>query len=233
MSDKSYIFPPPPVRSVSIKGHTKVYPVNRIFCVGRNYHAHAIEMGDAVDKTRREPFYFMKDASALVLSGSAIDYPPGTENLHYEMELVVAIGKEGFQIDEAKADEYIYGYAAGLDLTRRDLQAVAREHGRPWDLGKNFESAAVLSPIAAIAETGVLAGARIELSLNGTIKQSADINMMIWSIPEILAHLSRFYRLVPGDLIYTGTPEGVGPVTRGDKISGFVEGVAEIELGIK
>lgn len=233
MSHESYIFPPPPVRRVSIKGHAQAYPVNRIFCVGRNYHAHAIEMGDAVDKTKREPFYFLKDSSALVPSGSAIDYPPGTANLHYEMELVVAIGKDGFQIEEAKADEYIYGYAAGLDLTRRDLQKVARENGRPWDLAKNFEAAAVLSPIASKADTGPLENARIELSVNGETKQSSNINMMIWSIPETLAHLSRFYHLVPGDLICTGTPEGVGPVGPGDKITGFVEGVAELELAIK
>lgn len=233
VSNESYIFPPSPVPSVSIVGRSEAYPINRIFCVGRNYHAHALEMGDAVDKTKREPFYFMKDASALVTSGSTIDYPPGTANLHYEMELVVAVGKPGFQIDEANADDYIYGYAAGLDMTRRDLQKVARENGRPWDIAKNFEMSAVLSPIVAKEDIGIVESANIELSLNGEVKQSSNTSLMIWSLPELLAHLSRFYHLQPGDLIYTGTPEGVGAVKSGDRIYGVIEGVAEVELAIK
>lgn len=233
MTHESYLFAPRPVISASIKGSTQRYSVNRIFCVGRNYMAHAIEMGASVDKAKQDPFYFMKDATAVVHSGSTIDYPPGTANLHYEMELVVAIGQEGFCIDESNAHDYIYGYAAGLDMTRRDLQFAARESGRPWDLAKNFENAAVLSHIVPKADAGSVQSTDIELRVNDELKQSSNTSLMIWSIPEILAHLSTFYHLVPGDLIYTGTPEGVGPVASGDKIAGSIKGVAAVDLCIR
>lgn len=216
-----------------IKGSNVRYPVNRIFCVGRNYHAHAAEMGTSVDKTTMEPFYFTKHPSSLVLSGATIAYPPQTGNYHYEMELVVAIGKAGFEINENEADNYIYGYACGLDMTRRDLQLKARETGRPWDLGKDFEESAVLSPIVAKSEVGNIDNATIELRVDGVIKQQSTIAHLIWNTREIIAHLSKFYHLQQGDLIYTGTPEGVGPVVKGNQITGSVSGVGTIALTIR
>jgi len=209
-----------------------LFPVHRIFCVGRNYHAHAAEMGVAVDKSTQEPFYFMKDASSYVASGSSIDYPPQTANYHYEMEFVVAIGKEGFNVSEAEAEEIIFGYACGLDMTRRDLQLKARETGRPWDLGKDFEESAILAPIVQISKTGAIHEGKIELAVNGKTKQSSDLNLLIWNVREIIAHLSKFYHLQPGDLIYTGTPDGVGPVIQGDKITGSITNVGNIELTV-
>lgn len=215
-----------------IAGSQEKFPIKRIFCVGRNYHAHAAEMGVSVDKNTQEPFYFLKDASAYVASGSQIPYPPKTENYHYEMEFVVAIGKDGFQVAESDADSLIYGYACGLDMTRRDLQLKARETGRPWDLGKNFEQSAVLSPIVRVAESGIINEGAIELRVNDQTVQKADLNLLIWNVREIIAHLSQFYHLQAGDLIYTGTPEGVGAVKSGDKLQGSIAGVGEIALQI-
>lgn len=215
-----------------ISGSEKKFPIKRIFCVGRNYHAHAAEMGVAVDKNTQEPFYFLKDASAYVASGSTIPYPPKTENFHYEMEFVVAIGKEGFQVAESDADNLIFGYACGLDMTRRDVQQKARKVGLPWDLGKNFENAAVLSPIVRVADCGIINEGAIELRLNGATVQQSDLNLMIWRVREIIAHLSQFYHLQAGDLIYTGTPEGVGAVKSGDKLHGSIANVGEIALQI-
>lgn len=216
----------------AVQGSDAQFPVNRIFCVGRNYLAHAAEMGVTVDKSTQEPFYFLKHPSSVVASGETVSYPPQTANYHYEMEFVVAIGKAGFEVSEADADEIIFGYACGLDMTRRDLQLKARESRRPWDLGKDFEESAILSPIVPITETGVLTEGKIELAVNGETKQSSDLNLLIWNVREVIAHLSKFYHLQPGDLIYTGTPEGVGPVVKGDKITGSVEGVGEIALNI-
>ena len=207
-------------------------PVNRIFCVGRNYHAHAIEMDRPVDKATTRPFYFLKDPSTLVESGASVPYPTGTTNYHYEMELVVAIGKPGFRVPADEAHTLIYGYAAGLDMTRRDLQLVAREQGRPWDLGKNFEKSAVCSEIVPADALGVLDTGAIKLEVNGQIKQSSDLQLLIWNIREIIADLSQFYHLEPGDLIYTGTPEGVGAVKFGDRISGHIDRVGEVALTI-
>lgn len=209
-----------------------LFPIHRIFCVGRNYHAHAAEMGVAVDKTTQEPFYFIKDASTYVPSGSNINYPLQTANYHYEMELVVAIGKEGFNVTEEQAEDIIFGYACGLDMTRRDLQLKARETGRPWDLGKDFEESAILAPIHPIATTGAITEGKIELEVNGEIKQSSELSLLIWDVREIIVHLSKFYHLQPGDLIYTGTPDGVGPVIKGDHIKGSISNIGEIELKI-
>lgn len=216
-----------------IAGSQEKFPINRIFCVGRNYHAHAAEMGVSVDKNTQEPFYFLKDASAYVPSGSQIPYPPKTENYHYEMEFVVAIGQDGFQVSENEADGLIFGYACGLDMTRRDLQLKARETGRPWDLGKNFEQSAVLSPIVRVEESGIINEGAIELRQNDKVVQQADLSLLIWNVREIIAHLSQFYHLQAGDLIYTGTPEGVGAVQSGDTLVGKVAGVGEIELRIE
>lgn len=209
-----------------------LFPVHRIFCVGRNYHAHATEMGVTVDKSTQEPFYFLKDSSTYVASGSSIEYPPQTANYHYEMEFVVAIGKAGFNVNEDQAESLIFGYACGLDMTRRDLQLKARETGRPWDLGKDFEESSILAPIVPIAKTGVLTEGKIELTVNGEIKQSSDLNLLIWNVREIIAHLSKFYHLQPGDLIYTGTPDGVGPVIKGDHITGSISNIGKIDLKI-
>ncbi|ANQ85595.1 fumarylpyruvate hydrolase [Azoarcus olearius] len=232
MSQTHYLWNPSPVYSLPVKGVDARFPVKRIFCVGRNYHAHAVEMGRPVDKSTMAPFYFLKDASTLVESGATVPYPTGTSNYHYEMELVVAIGKAGFRVAEADADSLIYGYAAGLDMTRRDLQLVAREQGRPWDLGKNFEKSAVCTEIIPAAGAAVLDKGAINLQVNGETRQSADLSMLIWNIREIIADLSKFYHLEPGDLIYTGTPEGVGAVKSGDRITGHIDGVGDVALAI-
>lgn len=232
MSEET-VFPVNAPVLADIAGSGQKFPVNRIFCVGRNYLAHAAEMGVSVDKSTQEPFYFLKDASAYVPSGGAVDYPPQTENYHYEMEFVVAIGKEGFNVAEEAADDLIFGYACGLDMTRRDLQLKARESGRPWDLGKNFEQSAVLSPIVPAAGSGAFREGKIELRLNGKTVQESDLSLLIWNVREIIAHLSKFYHLRPGDLIYTGTPEGVGAVKPGDVLEGSVEGVGGIKLTIR
>ena len=232
MTQANLLWAPAPTPSLAIRGSEQRYPVQRIFCVGRNYHAHAIEMGRPVDKATGKPFYFTKTPSTLVESGATVPYPCGTQNYHYEMELVVAIGAAGFRVREEDAAGLIYGYAAGLDMTRRDLQLVAREQGRPWDLGKDFERSAVCSEIVPMGSLGVIQQGAIHLEVNGKTQQSANVNQLIWNIPEILADLSLYYHLQPGDLIYTGTPEGVGPVQVGDRITGAVEGVASVALTI-
>lgn len=227
----TYIHNPPAVQSLPIRGRTEHFPINRIFCVGRNYHAHAIEMRRPVDKSVEQPFYFIKSPQTLVSSGATVAYPPRTQNYQYEMELVLAIGKPGFCVGPERAHELIYGYAAGLDMTRRDLQLVARDKGRPWDTGKDIEQGAVCSEIVPMPGVVVEKGA-IELEVNGLTKQSSNVDKLIWDVREILADLSTYYHLQPGDLIYTGTPEGVGPVVSGDRITGRVQGVAEVALTI-
>jgi len=227
----AYLFAPEPVPSLAIQGRTERYPVGRIFCVGRNYQAHAVEMGKPVDKAAERPFYFTKTPGTLVESGATVAYPPQTANYQHEMELVLAIGQAGFQVPAEKAHELVFGYACGLDMTRRDLQLAARDKGRPWDLGKDFEESAVASPIVPMNGV-VLERGSLELAVNGQVRQRSDIAHLIWTIREILADLSLFYHLQPGDLIFTGTPEGVGAVQPGDRITGRVEGVGEIVLHI-
>ena len=180
----------------------------------------------------RKRVYFSRDPEALRASGSTIAYPPGTENFHYEMELVIAIGQPAFRVAPDQAAACVWGYACGLDMTRRDLQNAAKAIGRPWDFGKDFENAAVISPLVPASEVGPLGGGLIELSVNGAVKQTGDLADMIWSVPEVVANLSQYYHLQPGDLIYTGTPEGVGPVKPGDRITGRIDGVGEIALTI-
>ena len=226
-----YLFSPPAVPSLPIRGRAERFPINRIFCVGRNYHAHAVEMGRPVDKSVEQAFYFTKSPQTLVESGATVAYPPRTANYHYEMELVLAIGKSGFRVSEDQAHELIYGYAAGLDMTRRDLQLLARDKGRPWDLGKDVEQSSVCSEIVPM-QGQIIDQGQIALDVNGETKQTSNVDKLIWNIREIIADLSLFYHLQPGDLIYTGTPEGVGAVLPGDKITGHVEGVGAIVLNI-
>ncbi len=231
MTASPYLWAPPSVPSLPVRGSAQRLPVNRLFFVGRNYHAHAVEMGRPVDKGVERPFYFTKSPGTLTESGATVAYPPGTDNYHFEMELVVAIGKPGLRIAADRAHEHIYGYACGLDMTRRDLQLVARDKGRPWDLGKDVEQSSVASEIVPMPGQVITSGA-IALSVNGEIRQQSDVDKLIWSIPEIIADLSLFYHLQPGDLIYTGTPEGVGAVRPGDRITGHVQGVGEIALAV-
>ena len=224
------VFSAPPSPTVPVKGTDLQFPVNRVFCVGRNYEAHAKEMGMAVD--REAPFYFIKSASSIVASGATVPYAPGTSNLHHEMELVVAIGQAAFCVTEEAAHEAIYGYACGLDMTRRDLQFKARDKGRPWDLGKNFENSAVISEIVRVGESGLIQSGDISLSVNKELRQSGNISDLIWNVPELIADLSKYYHLQAGDLLYTGTPAGVGPVEPGDVITGSIDQVGEIEFTI-
>ena len=225
-----YLFEPPAQPAAPIDGRSETFPIHRIFCVGRNYEAHAKEMGVAVD--REAPFYFIKGAYAYVPSGATVPYPPRTNNYHYEMELVVAMGGEAFRMPEAKALDAVFGYACGFDMTRRDLQLAERAKQRPWDLGKNFEQAAVLSTIVPASRIGHPTSGGIALKVNGATRQSSDLSQLIWSIPALIAHLSTFYHLQPGDLIYTGTPEGVGPVVAGDRLEGGIDGVGTLALTI-
>jgi len=225
-----YVFEPAPPVSIEVSGTDARFPVNRIFCVGRNYAAHVREMG--FDPEREAPCYFTKASCCIAASGSEIPYPPATANYHHEIELVAAVGKAGFELAVDEALSIVYGYACGLDMTRRDLQVASRESKGPWDIGKDFENSAIIGPIKPAAEIGHPSSGRIQLSVNGERRQDSDLDKLIWSVPEIVSHLSRFYRLEPGDLIYTGTPDGVGPVEPGDRITGSVAAVGEITLTI-
>jgi fumarylpyruvate hydrolase len=227
----TYLWNPPPVYSLPVRGTQERLPINRLFFVGRNYHAHAVEMGRPVDKSIERPFYFTKSPQTLVESGATVAYPSETADYHHEMELVVAIGKPGFRVSEAAAAALIYGYACGLDMTRRDLQLVARDKGRPWDLGKDVEQSSVVSEVVPMPGKAMTQGA-LAFSVNGQPRQTSNIDKLIWNIPELIADLSRFYHLQPGDLIFTGTPEGVGPVVAGDRLSGHIERVGEITLNV-
>ena len=213
-----------------MRGTDARYAVSRIFCVGRNYADHAREMG--ADPTREPPFYFTKPATALTPSGSKVPYPTETRNYHYEMELVIAIGSPVFKVTPEAARAAIWGYASGLDMTRRDLQAAAKAGGKPWDTAKGFDQSAILSDIARVSEVGLLEKGAITLSVNGIEKQRGDLADMIWSQAEIVSNLSHLYHLHPGDLIYTGTPAGVGAVVPGDVIVGRIEGLGEITLTV-
>ena len=226
-----YLFPPAPVPSLTVRGEAAEYPVRRIFCVGRNYVEHAKEMGQEVD--REAPFYFTKSPSTLTLSGASVPYPPGTENFHHEMELVVAMGAPAFRVPVADAPAAVYGYACGLDMTRRDLQLKERAKQRPWDTGKDVEDSAVVGPITKAADFGPVGPQRIHLSVNGTIRQDSHLSDLVWSVPEIVAHLSTLYHLGPGDLIFTGTPAGVGAVVAGDRIEGGIDGLDPVRLTLR
>ncbi|MCW3781618.1 fumarylacetoacetate hydrolase family protein [Defluviimonas salinarum] len=224
------VFPASDPVTVPLHGEDAAFPVTRIFCVGRNYADHAKEMGAEVD--REAPFYFTKAPAHLTLSGATIPYPPGTADFHHEMEFVVALGAPAFRIPQEKALDAIFGYAAGLDMTRRDLQAAAKDKRRPWDTGKDFENAAVIGPITRAAAFGEPGPQGISLLLNGTPVQRARLADMVWSVAGIVAHLSTLYHMRAGDLIFTGTPAGVGPVRPGDILHGEIDGLAPVDLEI-
>lgn len=227
---QTHLFPSPAWPTVPVNGESASYPVHRIFCVGRNYAAHAAEMGVEVD--REAPFYFTKSALTLQPSGTTVAYPPGTTDFHYEMELVLAIGAPCFKAAPDAASRAIYGYACGLDMTRRDLQLAARAKQRPWDLGKDVEQSAVLGTITKLADYSPIGEQRIHLEVNGEVKQDARLSDLIWSVDEIVSHLSHYYHLLPGDLIMTGTPAGVGPVVAGDVITGAIDGLDPVSLTV-
>ncbi|MEM9910330.1 MAG: fumarylacetoacetate hydrolase family protein [Pseudomonadota bacterium] len=205
-----------------------LYPVRRIFCVGRNYAAHAAEMGAEVD--REAPWYFTKSSYALCPSGASIAIPPGTEDCHYEIEFVVALGQQGRDVSREDAMDLVYGYASGIDLTRRDLQAQAKAARRPWDTGKDFDKAAIVGPLTQARAFGPIGEQAIWLDHNGTRAQQGSLDDMVWKVDEILAHLSSLYHLRPGDLIMTGTPSGVGPVTKGSRLYGRIDGLAPVSV---
>jgi fumarylpyruvate hydrolase len=219
-----------PQTSVPIAGIDEHFPVRRIYCVGQNYAAHAREMGGNPD--REPPFYFMKPADAVVPTGATIAWPPRTSNLHHEIELVVAIGTAGAKIAVENATAHVFGYAVGIDLTRRDLQAAAKKAGRPWDTAKGFDQSAPISCIHRSRDIGHPSSGRIWLTVNGELRQDSDLEQMIWSVPESIAELSTYFTLQPGDLIFTGTPEGVGPLQRGDRVAGGVEGVGDVHVSV-
>lgn len=225
-----FAFAPPAPPSVAILDSEERFPVRRIFCVGRNYAAHAREMGQ--DPDREPPFFFSKPADAVVDSGSTIPYPSLTEDLHHEIELVVAIGKGGSDIPVENALDHVFGYAVGIDLTRRDLQGAAKEKGQPWDWGKAFDRSAPCAPIMPVARSGHPQKGRVWLAVNDETRQEGDLDELIWPVADVIAICSRAVELKPGDLIYTGTPAGVGAVLRGDRMTGGVEGVGEISIDI-
>jgi fumarylpyruvate hydrolase len=219
----NYVFSPAPTSSVAVAGTNLRFPVRRIHCVGRNYADHVREMGK--DPTREQPFFFQKPADAIVASGEQVPYPSLTANFHHEIELVIAMGREGADIPEANALEHVFGYAVGNDFTRRDLQLQARDKGRPWEPGKAFDHSAGISAIHESRLVGHPAKGRIWLTVNGTVRQQADLADLIWGVPEIISILSASVRLMPGDLIYTGTPAGVGALQRGDLVEGGIDGL--------
>ena len=229
MYRSDYVVPMWDQPSVAVAGGA-AFPVRRIFCVGRNYAEHAREMG--TDPDREPPFFFMKSADTVVASGSEKKYPTRTENLHHEVELVIAMGSGGSDISGAEASDHIFGYAVGVDLTRRDLQQQMKENGRPWDIGKSFDQAAPVGEIQPSWNIGHPRKGKINLSVNGKTRQKADLKDMIWSIDEIIAELSTYYSLEAGDLIFTGTPSGVDALVRGDHVSSTIEGIESLEFSI-
>jgi len=225
-----YVFAPPVQPAVKVEGEARLFPVRRIFCVGRNYADHAREMG--ADPTRELPFFFCKPADALVADGSVIPYPPQTQDLQHEIELVAAIGKGGSNIAREDALSHVFGYGVGIDLTRRDLQQEAKDKKRPWDWGKGFDNSAPISALRKASEIGHPAAGRIHLTVNGAVKQDGDLSQLIWPVADVIAFISQSMRLEAGDLIYTGTPAGVGPVGPGDVLKGEVAGVASLTVSI-
>ena len=226
---EAFVVTPPSVVSVAVEGLSERFPVRRIYCVGRNYAAHVREMGG---DERDLPFFFQKPTDAIVASGSTIAYPPLTADFQHEVELVLAIGKGGSDIPEANAADHVFGVAAGIDLTRRDLQVAARKSGRPWEIGKGFDQSAPIGAIRPLVDGALPTSGAVTLSVNGSVRQKGNLAELIWSCAEIVSTLSGQYRLQPGDLIYTGTPAGVGPIVPGDVLEGEVEGVGSVIVTI-
>ena len=224
-----HVFPPAPQVTLPVRGSDRSFPVRRIYCVGRNYADHAIEMGH--DPNREPPFYFQKNPQNAECT-TAFPYPPESGDVHHEVELVVALKSGGSSIPAAEALEHVFGYAVGLDMTRRDLQGAAKKAGRPWEVAKAFEHSAPMGPVVPVAECGHLPKGRISLTLNGAARQDGDLSAMIWPVPEIIAWISRFHELAAGDLIMTGTPAGVGAVARGDVMVAAIEGLGAIEVTV-
>jgi len=229
MLQTNYVFPPAAIPALPVAGSDQVFPVRRLYCVGRNYAEHAIEMGH--DPDREPPFFFQKNPDSLVLDGR-FPYPPGTSDVHFEIELVLALRSGGSDIPAERAMDCVYGYAVGLDMTRRDLQGEAKKLGRPWEVGKSFEASAPCGPLVPASRIGHPAEGAVWLDVNGQRRQTGDLSQLIWKIPETIAYLSGLFTLAPGDLIMTGTPAGVGAVQRGDVMKGGVEGVGEIEVRV-
>lgn len=223
-----FVITPPATPSVAVAGTSARFPVRRVFCVGRNYAAHAREMG--ADPSREPPFFFMKPADAVVDAQGVVPFPPATNDLHHEVELVVALGSGGADIAPEDALSLVWGYGVGLDLTRRDMQAVAKELSRPWDFSKGFDASAPCSALHPVGEVGHPTDARITLTVNGALRQQGSLADMIWPVADIISHISRSITLAPGDLIYTGTPAGVAALQRGDRVQGEVAGVATFDL---
>ena len=229
MSEPNYVFPPPAVPALPIAGSDQFFPVRRLYCVGRNYAEHAIEMGH--DPNREPPFFFQKNPDSLVLDGR-FPYPAASSDVHFEIELVVALNAGGSDIPAERAMDCVYGYAVGLDMTRRDLQGEAKKLGRPWEVGKSFEASAPCGPIIPASQIGHPMTGAVWLDVNGKRRQTGDLSQLIWKIPETISYLSGLFKLAAGDLIMTGTPAGVGAVQRGDLMRGGVEGVGEIEVRV-
>lgn len=229
-----YAFEPPPLTTIPLADGTTQFPVRRIYCVGRNYAAHVREMG--FDPDREAPFFFCKPTDAIVFADpkaeAQIPYPSQTEDYHYEMELVVAIGMAGRDIPVEKANDHVFGYAAGLDMTRRDIQVSARKGGRPWEVGKAFDQSAPMGSLFTVAEVGHPAQGELWLQVDGKDRQRSDLAKLIWSVPEIISRLSSFFELQPGDLVFTGTPDGIGPVVRGETMHGGISGIGEIKVTV-
>lgn len=227
----TYVVQPAAIPTLSVKGTEDVFPIHRIYCVGRNYAAHAIEMGH--DPDREPPFFFQKNPDTIVPSGGVFPYPSQSHDVHFEIEMVVALHRGGKGIPVERALEHVFGYGVGIDMTRRDLQEEAKKMGRPWEVGKAFECAAPCSEIVPASQIGHPDHGAVWLKVNGQLRQKGDLNQLIWKVPEMIAYLSSLFTLVPGDLIYSGTPSGVGPTVPGDVLHGSVEGVGEIEITVK
>ncbi|AZL59369.1 FAA hydrolase family protein [Tabrizicola piscis] len=225
----NYVISPPPVVTLPIEGSDALFPVRRVYCIGRNYAAHAIEMGH--DPNREPPFFFQKNPNNLT-TGDSFPYPPQTKDVHHEIEMIVALKSGGKNIPLDKALDHVWGYGLGLDMTRRDLQGQAKEMGRPWEIGKAFEDSAPVSALRPVSDVGHPASGLVQLKVNGTPKQTGDLNQMIWKVPEMISYLSDFFELAAGDVIMTGTPSGVASVVRGDVMVCHVEGVGDLTVKV-
>ncbi len=226
----TYVFTPPKLPTLPIQDSDRLFPVHRLYCIGRNYADHAVEMGHDPDK--EPPFFFQKNPDGLVPLGGRVAYPPKSSDVHHEIELVVALKTGGTNIPVDNALDHVFGYAAGLDMTRRDLQGEAKKLGRPWEIGKAFAQSAPCSALASAASIGHPDHGVIALKVNGDVRQSSDLDQMIWKVPEMISYLSDYFTLAPGDLIFSGTPAGVGPVQRGDRLHGSIDGVGTIDIEV-